>query len=76
MYPWFRDLMLLKTGVEQGCVVHADRRKELLSLVSQYSFNQLNEIVEGIVDTSRMLGENLNIKIPLILLREKIWTRS
>ncbi len=76
LLSWFRDLMLLKTGVEQGCVVHADRRKELLSLVSQYSFNQLKEIVEGIVDTSRMLGENLNIKIPLILLREKIWTRS
>lgn len=72
---WFRDLMLLKVGVPQNRLVHGDRIDELLELEGRYSFHQIKDIIEGAVNTSRLLGENLNVKIPLTLLREKIWTR-
>ncbi len=72
---WFRDLILLKSGAGQDRCAHADRICELEKLESRYSFRQLEDIVEGVVDASRLLGENLNIKIPLTLLREKIWVR-
>lgn len=73
---WFRDLLLVKVGADTGRLVHADRIDDLLGLEPRYSFRQVKDIIQEAVNASRLLGENLNIKIPLILLREKIWTRS
>ena len=73
---WFRDLLLLKQNVEDVYLAHMDRMADLKKLVSQYSFAQLNTIIETVMNTFRLLEENLNTKIALTLLREKIWVRS
>ncbi len=73
LLSWLRDLIILKAGGGQKQLVHNDRYDELLKLERNYSFDKINGIIEEIVQTLNMLGENLNIKIPFILLREKIW---
>ncbi len=75
LLSWFRDLLLLKSGVRQDYLVHLDRYEELLTLEKKYSFAKVNGIIEEIVAALALLGENLNIKIPFILLKEKIWAR-
>ena len=76
LLSWFRDVIFLKTQVEPGRLMHIDRVHELSRLAAQYSFNQVKTIIEGIVNTSKLLEENLNVKIPLSLLREAIWAKS
>lgn len=72
---WFRDLLLLKVGIEEHSLVHLDRINDLCALSRGYSFEQLNDIIRQIVNTSKLLGANLNVKIPVELLKEKIWVR-
>ncbi len=75
LLSWFRDLLILKSGGGQKQLVHPDRYDELLTLEQKYSFAKVNGIIEEVVHALALLGENLNIKIPFILLREKIWAR-
>jgi DNA polymerase-3 subunit delta' len=72
---WFRDLILLKTGIDEEHIVCLDRVDDLHELSQRYSFEQLNDIIGQIINTSQLLGANLNVKIPLALLKEKIWVR-
>ncbi len=72
---YFRDLLILKSGGRKTQLVHPDRYEELLTLEKKYSFEKVNGIIDQVVDALALLGENLNIKIPFILLREKIWAR-
>lgn len=75
LLSWFRDIMLLKTGVAGADLIHADRGRDLTRSAEGYSFNQLGDIVTEIKNTTHLLDENLNVKIPLSLLREKIWAK-
>jgi len=74
LLSWFRDLLLVKVGAEEDQLVHVDRIDDLMDIEAKYSFHQVKDIVDSIVNAARLLGENLNVKIPLTLLREKIWT--
>ncbi len=73
---WFRDLLLLKMNIEEIYLTHVDRMADLTKLTSRYSFEQLNTVIETVMNALTLLEENLNIKIALTLLREKIWVRS
>ena len=73
---WFRDVLLLKVRVDENYMTHLDRKAELVKLASRYSFEQLNTIIVTIMNALSLLEENLNVKIALTLLREKIWARS
>jgi DNA polymerase-3 subunit delta' len=75
LLSWFRDLLVLKSGGKQDQMVHLDRYDELLTLEKKYTFAKIDGIIEELVASLALLGENLNIKIPFILLREKIWVR-
>lgn len=75
LLSWYRDLLVLKAGGGTQHVVNSDRREDLQRAGPRHTFEQLKDIMTEIVKTRRMLGENLNVKIPLILLREKIWAR-
>jgi len=76
LLSWYRDLCLLKNGVPEEHVVHRDRVDELKKHLSKYSFDQIQDILAAIVRTNKLLEENLNIKISLNILMEKIWLRS
>ena len=75
LFSWFRDVMLLKAGDQETNSVHADRVNDLRQAAARYSFEELENIIEQIVTTTQLLGENLNVKIPVSLLRERIWVR-
>ena len=70
---WFRDLLILKSCGKPKQLMHPDRYDELLTLEKKYSFAKINGVIDQVVDALALLDENLNIKIPFILLREKIW---
>jgi DNA polymerase-3 subunit delta' len=76
LLSWFRDVLLLKAGDIEENTVHADRIKDLRQASQRYSFEELESIIEQIVTTTQLLGDNLNVKIPVSLLRERIWVKS
>ena len=76
LLSWFRDALLLKAGNPDDNVVHADRLRDIREAADRYSFEELENIIKQIVTTTQLLGENLNVKIPVSLLRERIWVKS
>lgn len=76
LLSWFRDLMLLKQGLGPEHMVHQDRIEQLRVAAGDYSFPDIEECLAEIVRASRLWGENLNVKLPLILIKERIWARS
>jgi len=76
LLSWYRDVLLLKVSDGQERLINIDRRGDLETLREKYSFVQVEDIIHEIVGTLKMLDENLSIKIPVQLLRTKIWVRS
>jgi len=70
---YFKDLLLLKAGAPEGGLTHSDRIQDLRTCAARYSIGQLREILSGIVNTKKMSDANLNVRIPLMVLKEKIW---
>ncbi|MBM3251728.1 MAG: DNA polymerase III subunit delta' [Candidatus Omnitrophica bacterium] len=70
---WFRDILLLKCGIEAGDLVNSDRSKELLNLEKQYNTDEILKTMEQILNTYTMLEYNLNPKIFLEFLKVKAW---
>jgi len=70
---WFRDILLLKCGVDTENLVNSDRSKELLSLEKKYKTQDLLNIMEQILNSYTMLEYNLNPKIFLEFLKVKVW---
>lgn len=72
MLSWVRDSLLLKAGVAQSNVIHIDRIRELEKFQSKYTFRELNDLNQELIRMSKLLSENLNIKIPLMIIKEKL----
>jgi len=72
LLSWFRDIALLKAGMDKERFAHADRIRDLVAAAPRYTQAQVMDIIAQIVNASNMLAENLNVKIPLSLLKEKI----
>lgn len=76
LLSWFRDLLLLKADAGHERLIHVDRRSDLERLVTRYTFRQVEDIMAQIINTARLLDENLNVKIAITLLRDHICLRS
>ncbi|MDP2652946.1 MAG: DNA polymerase III subunit [Candidatus Omnitrophota bacterium] len=76
LLSFFRDVLLVKSGAPAEGLMHADRSPEIADLARRYSLAQISGIIGQIVETEQMLGDNLNVKIPAYILKEKIWARS
>ncbi len=75
LLTWFRDVLVLKSGAAQQDLIHGDRVQDLQRMAGRYTRAQIEEIIREIVQNARLLGENLNIKIAMQILMEKIWLR-
>ncbi|MBM3248440.1 MAG: DNA polymerase III subunit delta' [Candidatus Omnitrophica bacterium] len=75
LMTWFRDIMLLKCGIDTASLVNSDRRKELLDLKNEYKMEDLLKIMHRILDTYTMLDYNINPKFSLEFLRTKTWEK-
>lgn len=76
LLSWVRDCLLVKAGVKDQSLVHADRAREIRDFQSRYSFEGLACLNVEIVKTCRLFAENLNVKIPLLIIEEMLWAGS
>ncbi len=67
LLTWFRDVLLIKSGAGEEWCMHADRLADLRRSSARYSAGQIDGILFRITDAFRLLGENLNVKIPMQL---------
>jgi DNA polymerase-3 subunit delta' len=69
----FKDMLLLKAHGGQERMTNKDRLDDLKKCAERYSVDHLRDILNTIVNAKRMLDGNLNIKVPFMVLKEKIW---
>ncbi len=69
---WVRDCYLIKNGVPEKDWMHNDRSDDLMQFQQQYSFGDLTALKEEVVGTMNLLTENLNVKIPLMIIQERM----
>ncbi len=69
----FKDMMILKAGSLEKHVTNSDRIKDLTACAARYSLDQLRDALAKIVNTKKLLDASLNVKVPLMLLKEKVW---
>lgn len=72
IFSWVRDAVLVKVGVEDGRLIHRDRLNELKSFQQGFTFEELERLKEEIVHTFKLLAENLNVKMPLLIIKERL----
>ncbi len=75
LLSWIRDTSLVKAGVEDARLIHSDRVNDLRKFQKSYTFEELSSINESIVKMCQLLADNLNIKIPLMIIGEQLWGR-
>jgi DNA polymerase-3 subunit delta' len=76
LLTFFRDLVLLKSGLSEENVVNRDRLRDLGGLAAQFSFEDLNRIVGQIVKTIQLFKDNLNVKMSLSVIKELVFVKS
>lgn len=72
LLSWVRDAILIKSGVGHDSVMNVDRIKELRHFQGQYTFEDLKDLEKEVVKTHQLLADNLNIKLPLFIIKEKL----
>lgn len=72
LLSFFRDAILLKSGASGDELIHQNRLKELETFASR-DMTDLSLIIRQIVQTKKLVDDNLNTKMSLSLLREHIW---
>ncbi len=72
LLSWVRDCLLMKRGVAQGRLVHSDRLDDLKNFQGRFTFEQLERLYEEIVRTRRLFADNLNVKIPFLVIGEML----
>ncbi len=69
---WIRDSILLKLEADEEMIIHVDRLTDLRKFSQKYTFEQLNNIYEEVIHMYKQLAENLNLKLPLLIIKEKL----
>lgn len=76
MLSWIRDATLIYSGVADSHLIHLDRRDELEQFARRYHFEDLADIYDEVILAQKMLADNLNLKLPLLIIKEKMsWAR-
>jgi DNA polymerase-3 subunit delta' len=72
LLSWLRDTLLIKTNVTDNRLIHLDRIADLEKFSKKYSFEELNSLYQDTVKTLKMLLDNLNVKMPLLIIKEQL----
>ena len=62
---WWRDLLLLRHGLDEGMLTNVDRREELQTLAGQFTSQQITHVVQAIQQTLRRIDGNVNPRLAL-----------
>ncbi|MCD4782030.1 MAG: hypothetical protein K8S27_16015 [Candidatus Omnitrophica bacterium] len=76
LLSWFRDALFIKMGLSEENLIHRDRFEDLQRFVQHYSFEELVDLFDQTVKTCKLLTDNLNVKLPLLIIKEKLWKKS
>ncbi len=71
LLSFFRDALLLKAGVGVEALIHQDRIKDLETQGNR-PIADLTGIISQIIQTKKLIDDNLNMKMSLALLKERI----
>lgn len=72
LLSWIRDCMLIKHSIEQNCLINVDRKADLKGFAARFSFEELVDIDGAIIKARKLLSENLNLKIPISVIKEML----
>ena len=72
LLSWIRDCVLIKTGIDSARLIHRDRINELRRFQERFAFEELLEAHQDVVRMCQLFTDNLNIKIPLALIRTSL----
>lgn len=75
LLSWMRDALLVKAGVRDNRLIHMDRIDEMNGFAGKYTFEELKVLNEAVIKMCRLLADNLNIKLPLLIIGEQLWGR-
>ena len=73
LVSWFRDIYLLKAGLNDTEAINLDRQSDLLKLIPKFSFKQLDNIMYTLTESSGYLEKNINRKLLLHNLGAQLW---
>ncbi len=74
LLSWFRDIYLSKAGLPVSELIHLDRKTQVYDLCNKYSFFRLEQIMAMLDGYILYLDKNVNIKLILRILKERLWT--
>jgi len=74
-FSLFRDLLLAQAGAGDEHAMHADRQRDIFKISRRYTFQEIQDILTEVIRTQKLLAENLNAKISMQILMEKIWQK-
>jgi DNA polymerase-3 subunit delta' len=60
---WLRDLYLVKAGVEETELIHADRYDELMRNQERFSFAELDEAIQQVASSIKYLDNHINVNL-------------
>jgi DNA polymerase-3 subunit delta' len=63
LVAWFRDILVLKSGLETSLLINTDREPELKRKAFLYSFEELEGRIEAIIKTRNLIRQNINPKL-------------
>lgn len=69
---WIHDAFLLKLGIAQERIANIDRLKDLEVFQKALSLEQLDGLYQQIIQAKRTFDENLNVKMPLWIIKEML----
>ncbi len=72
LMSFFRDIVLIKCGVERTETLNQDEFPQMERFLRR-GVDDLSAIIRRIVQTKKLLEEQLNIRMSLSLLREDLW---
>jgi len=76
LLSWMRDSLLMKAGVEDHRLIHIGRLNDLRKFTKRFSFEEIRDLYDEGVKTTRLFMDNLNVKISLLIIKEKLLLHS
>lgn len=73
LLAWVRDAIFLKSGQTSLSLVHQDRAAEIEHFQRRFCRDDLWSLYRQVVQASRQLADNLNLKVPLMIIKEQIY---
>lgn len=73
LLSFFRDMMLVKSGVGRERLANRDRERDVRSLASEFTFEDIERVLGQIVKAMQLLKDNLNVKMSMSLIKEMVF---